>query len=614
MSKKRRDNLEKIKNIRRRLPNKQDSEYRKIAVSATDTRVKSTGKRGQVGPLYFNGPLYATFFAIPTITLTVWGYTEWRKRKVNNMGWSIKGVCSPENKSSVDHNQHRALASFSKNDVYSLEPAITNSKTQKSGWFAQSIGWKSDEGFRDYIHRVTGVYFYKFGEGTIPKGKYTAENQNGVSVRDVAMASAMAVFGCGYPSQNGQNDNEMDVDGWHGGKDHLDGGARDAGATVLHSDAGHQDAGPPECTNFKSLYHDVDNDGYGSLNDSIEVCSSLSSSKYPSGWTDVEGDCNDNAGNINPGAVEDCNDIDDNCNVSIDEGFVCTVPQNIRTHCDPDGDGIITDAFADSNLLNAIRQGLEKGPTDDLTLQDTLNRTSAGLWIGLHGKHIQDLSGLECFANLLYELSLDENQISDLSPLSFLPLVHLRRLSLMRNQISDLSPLASLTSASFTELYLSYNLIQDISPLSSLIHLINIDMDHNQIADLSPLSPLTHLGGLVLHNNQISDLSPLASLVNLSGVTLHENLISDLAPLSALTNMYSLVLNGNQISDLNPLSSLINLHILLLTENQISDINPLISNSGLDHGDDLVGLEGNPQIPSSQIDALRAKGVSVLWP
>jgi len=81
-----------------------------------------------------------------------------------------------------------------------------------------------------------------------------------------------------------------------------------------------------------------------------------------------------------------------------------------------------------------------------------------------------------------------------------------------------------------------------------------------------------------------------------------------------LTNLTQLWLDENQISNLFPLSGLTNLNRLWLSaNNSITDIAPLISNVGLSGGDE-VWLGGDPLIPSSQIDDLRAKGVTVYWP
>ncbi|MBK6751986.1 MAG: putative metal-binding motif-containing protein [Flavobacteriales bacterium] len=41
------------------------------------------------------------------------------------------------------------------------------------------------------------------------------------------------------------------------------------------------------------------------------------------GFTTCQGDCNDNNANINPGAVELCNSLDDDCDGQVDEGGVC---------------------------------------------------------------------------------------------------------------------------------------------------------------------------------------------------------------------------------------------------------------------------------------------------
>jgi internalin A len=53
-----------------------------------------------------------------------------------------------------------------------------------------------------------------------------------------------------------------------------------------------------------------------------------------------------------------------------------------------------------------------------------------------------------------------------------------------------------------TELSLNNNQITDLKPLSSLTKLTYLVLDNNQIADLKPLSSLTKLTYLVLDNNQ----------------------------------------------------------------------------------------------------------------
>ncbi len=60
-------------------------------------------------------------------------------------------------------------------------------------------------------------------------------------------------------------------------------------------------------------YADADEDGYGSTIDVLGACA------QPSGYLASTGDCDDANGDTNPGASEQCNGIDDNCDGSVDE-------------------------------------------------------------------------------------------------------------------------------------------------------------------------------------------------------------------------------------------------------------------------------------------------------
>jgi hypothetical protein len=75
-----------------------------------------------------------------------------------------------------------------------------------------------------------------------------------------------------------------------------------------------------------TYFVDSDGDGYGSAS-TVQACA------LGPGLTDKPGDCNDTSPDIHPGAIELCNDIDDNCNGAVDEGV-----QKPTWYKDSDGD------------------------------------------------------------------------------------------------------------------------------------------------------------------------------------------------------------------------------------------------------------------------------------
>jgi len=80
---------------------------------------------------------------------------------------------------------------------------------------------------------------------------------------------------------------------------------------------------------FVTYYADADGDTYGNAASSVSTCNGA-----PAGFVAVAGDCDDTNPAVNPGAVEVCNGIDDNCDGSADEGLTF-----LDYYVDGDGDG-----------------------------------------------------------------------------------------------------------------------------------------------------------------------------------------------------------------------------------------------------------------------------------
>ena len=172
----------------------------------------------------------------------------------------------------------------------------------------------------------------------------------------------------------------------------------------------------------------------------------------------------------------------------------------------------------------------------------TLKDTPEFKFIQTHG--IKNLLGLENAVNL-EKLDLNENEISDLSPIA--KLNKLTKLSLIRNRISDLQPLSELTNLEYLDLYA--NKIEDISPLAKLTNLKHLDLHNNNDQTGDPVHP-TISGG-------IKDISVVKNLTKLEMLSLGSNNISDITPIKNLTNIKDLVLGGNHISDYSGLEQYI---------------------------------------------------------
>jgi hypothetical protein len=79
---------------------------------------------------------------------------------------------------------------------------------------------------------------------------------------------------------------------------------------------------------FNTYYADADGDTYGDAGVTTSACAA------PAGYVSDNTDCDDSNANINPGASEICDDLDNNCNLSVDEELLTNV-----YYVDSDGDG-----------------------------------------------------------------------------------------------------------------------------------------------------------------------------------------------------------------------------------------------------------------------------------
>ena len=95
--------------------------------------------------------------------------------------------------------------------------------------------------------------------------------------------------------------------------------------------------------NATTFYEDYDGDGFGNINSTRIQCN------QPSGFVEQQGDCNDLDNAISPTAPETCNNVDDNCDGTIDEAGAIGEP---TWYIDADNDGF----GVSSTTTNACNQ------------------------------------------------------------------------------------------------------------------------------------------------------------------------------------------------------------------------------------------------------------------
>ncbi|MBX2802172.1 MAG: lamin tail domain-containing protein [Myxococcales bacterium] len=89
-----------------------------------------------------------------------------------------------------------------------------------------------------------------------------------------------------------------------------------------------------DATTQSTFYADTDTDGYGDASNSLDACD------LPAGYLTDSSDCDDTSAQVNPGALEVCNAIDDDCDTLTDDADDTVDVSTFSTFfADSDGDG-----------------------------------------------------------------------------------------------------------------------------------------------------------------------------------------------------------------------------------------------------------------------------------
>ena len=134
-------------------------------------------------------------------------------------------------------------------------------------------------------------------------------------------------------------------------------------------------------------YPDLDNDGFGNLDGAVCVCEPLGA-----GLAAQPGDCNDANPSIQPTMLENCDDVDNNCDGIVDE------------QCNVDGDGYCTSNMGVNGTPAICPQG--GGDCDDTNAEvnpsmvekgfDGLDNDCNGIIDGVGGEFEPDCAGMQC--------------------------------------------------------------------------------------------------------------------------------------------------------------------------------------------------------------------------
>ena len=299
-------------------------------------------------------------------------------------------------------------------------------------------------------------------------------------------------------------------------------------------------------------------------------------------------DCDDVNALVYPGAPDSlCNGIDNNCNSTVDEGYV-------GVNC------------------SLCTNGEESANLDYFTLVEFFSATNGDAWTNnsgwLSGCNICEWYGVTCnTTGEVSQLNLAYNNLTGILPASLTKLSKLGKLNLIGNLLTGSIPSDLGNIRNLREVFLDNNSLTGSIPasLGNLTSLRFLYLNDNQLTGSIPaeLGNLSGLSSMILHNNQLTGTIPStlgSSLSNLDYLNLSHNQLSGSIPASIgeIPNILSIKLNHNQLSGSIPgnIGDSPNLNYLFLNNNELSGCLPSqlsVLCEKLVEGD----FSGNPELP-----------------
>ena len=180
----------------------------------------------------------------------------------------------------------------------------------------------------------------------------------------------------------------------------------------------------------------------------------------------------------------------------------------------------------EANPVAALREMLKLNPEEGRIELDPRGRI---VEVELDRTRVTDLSPLSGLP--IEKLYLRQTNVSDLSPLKDMPL---KFLNLLETRVSDISVVKTLD---LNTLWLNDTKVKDLSPLKGE-SLESLDLTGTPVTDLSPISGMKSLRRLNLERCAVTDLTPLEGL-QLQRIVFHPAKITK--GLDVVRNMKSLV-------------------------------------------------------------------------